>query len=379
MGGKIEDKELVCILSELLENAGDILAREPENSAILRVLTSRIGELTKSSTDKRLVGLSQFLEGYVDDIWGNMAIELTMNQVAEKIFRTLIQESGKKLIEISECLFEDKNLEFYETFSDLHISYQSKLDELTKMKDTITYSTGQMQHPDNVPVGKKGILEVLSEKEAVLKCEHTLTSGTQSDYFLNIDNILSDLESMDKISDAYAMEVEKIKGEIDKLAFIEKKAGPTGSIFLLYPIMVKTQVSSFIVDLKKEIPIGRIKGVAPEAGGSVAIISDTSTTGETLLKAANILREEGVKTPYAIVLFDREAKARERLREYDIELISILSLSDLERAGMIEISSKEILPKEKVIIPPAKWKIERYEKGVGEKTVEQMKELMIKL
>ena len=379
MGEKIEDKELVCILSELLENAGDILAREPENSAILRVLTSRIGVLTKSSTDKRLLYLSQFLEGYVDDIWRNMAIELTYESrgVAEKIFRALIQETGEKLIEISNCLFEDKNLEFYEKISDLYVSYLSKLEELTKLKGAIIFSTGKLQHPDFFAPEKRRILEVLSEKDAVLKCEHTLRSGISSDYFLNIDNILSDLGSMDKISEAYASKVDKIKDRIDKLVFIEKEAGPTGPIFLLYPIMMKTQVKSFIVDLKKRIPIGRIKGTAPKAGESVAIISDTTTTGDTILSVAKILQEDGVKAPYAIILFDREAKAKDNLKRHGISLIPILSQRDLKKAGMAEAHHTEILPKDKVVIPPAKWKMERYEKGVGKETVEQLKRLYI--
>ena len=141
-------------------------------------------------------------------------------------------------------------MEFYEKFSDLYVSYLNKRNELTKLKGTINFSTGKLQHPEIFSFEKREIIEVLSEKEVVLKCEHTLTSGIRSDYFLNIDNILSDLGSMDKISEAYASKVDKIKDRIDKLVFIEKEAGPTGPIFLLYPIMMKTQVKSFIVDLK---------------------------------------------------------------------------------------------------------------------------------
>lgn len=382
MEERVEDKELVCLVTELLENAGDILESE-KNPVLLRLLTWKLGELTKSSTDKRLVYLSQFLDGYINDIWRNMAIELTyeVSGEGEKIFRALLQEIGEKLKQkISEYLFEDKDLEYYEEIANLYTIYLSKLEELSKLKDTINFSTGHLEHPESVELGKRRILKILEEREAVLKCKHTLRSGLESDYFLNIDSILSDFESMNKISEAYAREVDKIKEEIDKLVFIEKEAGPIGSIFLVYPIMEKTQLSSCIIDLKKRIPLGRIKGTLPNAGESVAIISDTTTTGDTILKVANILREEGVKTSYAIALFDREAVAKRRLKKFGIKLIPILSQEDFIRAGMIEDYPREIIPpKEKIIIPPARWKIERYERGVGKKTVEQLRQLYIQI
>lgn len=378
----LNNNEAICLASEILENAGDYLENNPDNARILQVLKWRINNLVPDTTDKRIIFLSQFFDGYIDDIWRNMAIELTYESggQGEEILRETIEQIGKKLKRISIYLFEDETLKYYETFSDMSKLYIEKLRELERKRYgvKISYSIGKIKNPENLSGEKKIISETLDNAKAVIKCEHTLSGGMLSNYFLNVDKIIAKPEYLEKISTAYISKLNEISVDISYLAFIEKDSGPTGSLILLHSIMNKTKKPSFIVDLKKRTDIGRIKGIDPKTGENVAIISDTATTGDTIMNVANFLRKKGLITPYAVVLFDREIGAQERLKEYGIELIPLLTENDLEKSGMIEPIEKRIVDlREKTTIPPSKYKIDKFQDLIGAEIYQQIKDVTI--
>lgn len=80
---------------------------------------------------------------------------------------------------------------------------------------------------------------------------------------------------------------------------------------------------------RKEYGTGnRIEGRF-EAGEEVVVVEDVATTGKSALDAVQALREAGATVDRVIVVVDREEGARELLSENAVELVALLTASDL--------------------------------------------------
>ena len=74
----------------------------------------------------------------------------------------------------------------------------------------------------------------------------------------------------------------------------------------------------------KKLIVGNI-----EKGMTIDIIEDVVTTGGSVLRAVNILREAGLKVNRVITVVDRENGGKELLSKNGIELISLMRISEL--------------------------------------------------
>jgi orotate phosphoribosyltransferase len=66
-----------------------------------------------------------------------------------------------------------------------------------------------------------------------------------------------------------------------------------------------------------------------ELGQSVLVMDDIISTGGSIIETTESLREAGLLVTDAVVLIDRQLGARHRLRQYGINLISILGVEQL--------------------------------------------------
>ena len=64
-------------------------------------------------------------------------------------------------------------------------------------------------------------------------------------------------------------------------------------------------------------------------GQVVDIIEDVVTTGGSVLRAINILRDAGLIVNRVISVVDREEGGRENLKKENVELISLIKAKDL--------------------------------------------------
>lgn len=103
----------------------------------------------------------------------------------------------------------------------------------------------------------------------------------------------------------------------------------TGS--LLHRLSV-TSVSASMVYCRTEHrthgSLRAIEGIY-RPGQTVIIIDDVATTGRSILKVANILRDHDLKVRDALVVVDREEGAKEYLHSYGIKLYSVLTKSQI--------------------------------------------------
>ena len=66
------------------------------------------------------------------------------------------------------------------------------------------------------------------------------------------------------------------------------------------------------------------------SGQKVLIVEDVATTGGSVVKAIDALRDEGLAVNKVLVVVDREEGAQESLKDYNIELVPLVKASELK-------------------------------------------------
>ena len=161
--------------------------------------------------------------------------------------------------------------------------------------------------------------ELLIKYGAVKRGDFTLTSGQKSEYYVDIKDACARPEILREIT-----------GDIEKHLNGDAVAGvELGAVPLVVTLAYRRSVPYFIIRKgsdhgMKKLIVGNI-----EKGMTIDIIEDVVTTGGSVLRAVNILREAGLKVNRVITVVDRENGGRELLNKNGIELISLIRISEL--------------------------------------------------
>jgi orotate phosphoribosyltransferase len=174
----------------------------------------------------------------------------------------------------------------------------------------------------------KSKLLALLEKEALKRGKFILSSGKESNYYLDGRVITLTPEG------AYL--VASIILEFIKDKDIEAVGGPTlgadpivGALAALSHIN-KFPLKTFIVRKSaKAHGAGRqIEGPALQKGAKVILVDDVATTGKALIEAKEALDREGIIVQEAIVIVDRKEGAKDNLSKAGLSLLSIFTIAD---------------------------------------------------
>jgi len=168
-------------------------------------------------------------------------------------------------------------------------------------------------------------------KDSLIECgaikfgKFTLTSGKESSYYVDIKQASTNPKVLKEI----AVEMSKlIKNEnVDVLAGME-----LGAVPLVVALALEIKIPYVII--RKEKPthgtgkqiIGKVK-----AGQNALIVEDVATTGGSVVKALNVLRDDGLIVNKVFVVVDREEGATESLQNMNVELIPLVKASDLKQ------------------------------------------------
>jgi orotate phosphoribosyltransferase len=180
----------------------------------------------------------------------------------------------------------------------------------------------------NIAQFKEKLL-VLLKKEAFKKGKFILSSGKESDFYLDGRIITMTPEGAFLIA---AIILEMLKGES-----IDAFGGPTlgadpiiGAVACLSHIQGQP-IKTFIVRKAAKVHgTGRlVEGPALATGKRVILVDDVATTGKSLIEAKQVLDAMGVIADKAIVIVDRNEGAKENLSRAGLELESIFNLTDL--------------------------------------------------
>ncbi len=154
--------------------------------------------------------------------------------------------------------------------------------------------------------------------------EFTLTSGIKSPYYIDLRKALSKPSLLREITFMYVSKIRE-HGVPDVIAGIE-----TGSI--AWAATVAYVLNKPMVYVRKK-PKGHGAGRLIEGDiserSTVVVLDDVATTGGSLARAVEALRNEGANVSYALVFIDREQGAKERLEKAGVKLYSVFSISQL--------------------------------------------------
>jgi orotate phosphoribosyltransferase len=171
---------------------------------------------------------------------------------------------------------------------------------------------------------KSDLIELLKKKDVIKFGEFILSSGKESDYYVNMKMAVTDPKVLDRIAE---MILEKIVN--DK---IDKIAGPAlGAVPILTAVSLKSGIPMLIVRKSKkdygasELIVGDI-----EKNDLVILIEDVTTTGNSLIKAVEAIVDEGGNVKRVFVIVDRGEGAIENLKRTGIELEPLLSIEDFK-------------------------------------------------
>ena len=180
-----------------------------------------------------------------------------------------------------------------------------------------------------------GIL--LIKNDAIKFGDYILASGKKSPYYIDLRLTISSPITMDWIANSLTRIVvnEISKDKIDKILGVPTAGVPFATMVsqkLGIPLIYYRQA-------RKEHGVRKkIEGTL-DRNDRVLIVDDLITTGESVIEAAEVVRDQGGVVNELVVLLDREQGGRERLRTSRIEPHVLFKISDamdwLHSVGLI--------------------------------------------
>jgi uridine monophosphate synthetase len=190
-----------------------------------------------------------------------------------------------------------------------------------------------------------GIL--LIKNNAIKFGDYILASGKKSPYYIDLRQTISSPITMDWIANALTRIVQNEigKDKVDRVLGVPTAGVPFATVVsqkLGLPMIYYRQA-------RKEHGVRKkVEGIL-ERNDRVLVIDDLITTGESVIEAAEVIRDQGGVVNELAVLLDREQGGKERLRQSRIEPHVLFKISDamewLNRVGLIEDQMYGILKK----------------------------------
>ena len=167
------------------------------------------------------------------------------------------------------------------------------------------------------------------EKQSLRRGNFTLASGKTSSYYIDGKLTAMHPKGVVLIARAILKEIEPLK--LDAVGGMDMGATPIVGAVAAVSELSGRPLPVFVVrkDVKKHGTMKLIEGPIPASPGKVVIIDDVVTTGESILKAIDAVREAGHEVLLAISVLDRDAGAREAIATRGIEYRPLVTLADI--------------------------------------------------
>jgi orotate phosphoribosyltransferase len=180
-----------------------------------------------------------------------------------------------------------------------------------------------------------GIL--LIKNNAIKFGDYILSSGKKSPYYIDLRQTISSPITMDWIANAFTRIIlnEIGRDRIDKILGVPTAGVPFATVVsqkLSLPLIYYRQA-------RKEHGVRKKVEGTLERNDRVLIVDDLITTGESVIEAAEVVRDQGGVVNELVVLLDREQGGQQRLRSSRIEPHVLFKISDamtwLHQVGLI--------------------------------------------
>jgi len=190
-----------------------------------------------------------------------------------------------------------------------------------------------------------GIL--LIKNSAIKFGDYILSSGKKSPYYIDLRQTISSPITMDWIGNSLTRIIvnEIGRDKIDKILGVPTAGVPFATVVsqkLGIPLIYYRQA-------RKEHGVRKkVEGIL-DRNDRVLVVDDLITTGESVIEAAEVVRDQGGVVNELVVLLDREQGGQQRLRSCRIEPHVLFKISDamawLHKVGLIDDGIFETLKK----------------------------------
>jgi orotate phosphoribosyltransferase len=170
---------------------------------------------------------------------------------------------------------------------------------------------------------KQELIAALKACGAVRYGDFTLASGKKSKYYIDIKKASTDPRTLKIIARQAASRIREM--DVDTVAGVE-----LGGVPLATAVSLETELPLLIVrkSIKDYGTKSRFVGdLKPE--DRLVILEDVTTSGGSVKDAIEVVRETGASVKYVITVVDREEGAEEKLKEAGVQLVPLVSASDL--------------------------------------------------
>ena len=175
---------------------------------------------------------------------------------------------------------------------------------------------------------RRTLLHLLKER-AYKHGEYTLSSGKQSEHYINCKPVTLSCEGNALLS---ALMIEEIEKEAVAVGGLTLGADPLVSGVSLVSALDGRLVNALIVrkEAKGHGTQAWIEGLLPPEGTRVTVLEDVITTGGSSIKAVEKLRDAGYVVDRVVAIVDRQedGEADIAMKEAGLELRSLFSLRD---------------------------------------------------
>ncbi|MDS0256109.1 orotate phosphoribosyltransferase [Thermoplasmatales archaeon AK] len=165
----------------------------------------------------------------------------------------------------------------------------------------------------------KDIGELLIKHGAVKFGDFVLTSGKKSNYYVDIKDAATDPEVLKRIASAL---VPRIASSF--IAGVE-----LGAVPILVATALTANLRYIIIRKERKHGTGKLNIGDIPAGQEVEIIEDVVTTGNSVLKAARFLRDNGAIVRRVHCIVDREEGGKDLLHSEGIELVPLVRITEM--------------------------------------------------
>ena len=168
---------------------------------------------------------------------------------------------------------------------------------------------------------QKELIDALKQCGAIQFGHFILTSGAESDYYIDIKKASTQPKTLKKIAE----HMKEYAKDADVIAGME-----LGAVPLAVALSLETDLPYVIIRKEK-----RSHGTGKQIeGGSVEnkkvlIVEDVTTSGGSVEKTIDIIREENGEIMKVITVVDRECGADELMDRCDVPFTPLLRVSDI--------------------------------------------------
>jgi len=170
--------------------------------------------------------------------------------------------------------------------------------------------------------------------EAVFHGDFTLSSGKKASYYVDMRKLTLDHRAAPAIGrimlDLVRTGLGTDADTVVAVGGLTLGADPIANAVMHASVGTAHPLDAFVVRKEpKDHGRGRQVEGADVAGKRVVVLEDTSTTGQSALKAVEALRREGAEPVAVAVIVDRKTGAQQAIEDAGLQWLAAIDLDDL--------------------------------------------------